>query len=53
MVYRSLIRRDDWFDLLLMPQGLGRLVWLYDIALSLQQRASVLDSRSGKAAISV
>jgi hypothetical protein len=43
MVYRSLIRRDDWFDLLLMPQGLGRLVWLYDIALSLQQRASVLD----------
>lgn len=43
MVYRSLIRRDDWFDLLLMPQGLGRLVWLYDIALFLQHRASVLD----------
>ena len=43
MVYRSLIRRDDWFDLLLMPQGLGRLVWLYDIALSLQHRASILD----------
>lgn len=43
MVYRSLIRRDDWFDLLVMPQGLGRLVWLYDIALSLQHRASVLD----------
>src|SRR5262249_62140295 len=43
MVYRSLIRRDDWFDLLVIPQGLGRLVWLYDIALLLQRRASVLD----------
>jgi len=43
MVYRSLIRRDDWFDLLVIPQGLGRLVWLYDIALLLQRRASLLD----------
>jgi len=41
MVYRSLVLRRDWFELLLLPQGLGRLIWLYDIALFLQRRAAL------------
>jgi hypothetical protein len=37
IVFGSLLSRDDWFDLLLLPQGQGRLVWMYDIAKYLQQ----------------
>lgn len=40
---RSLRSRDDWLDLLLLPQGLGRLAWLYDIALHLQRHGGRID----------
>jgi hypothetical protein len=42
-VFGSLVGRDDWFDLLLLPQGLGRLMWMYDIAKYLRQQAAVID----------
>jgi Uncharacterised nucleotidyltransferase len=43
VAYRSLLSRNDWFELLLLPQGHGRLLWLYDIALYLQRRADLID----------
>ena len=43
IAYRSLIRRKDWSELLLLPQGSGRLTWLYDIALYLQRRSALID----------
>lgn len=43
VAFRSLVGRADWRELLLLPQGLGRLVWLYDIALYLQRRSSLID----------
>jgi len=43
LVYRSLIERRDWLELLVMPRGVGRLAWLYDIALYLQRRGDTLD----------
>jgi hypothetical protein len=43
LVYRSLIERRDWLELLVMPRGLARLAWLYDIALYLQRRGGALD----------
>jgi hypothetical protein len=43
VTYRSLLDRKDWFELLLLPQGLGRLLWLYDIALYVQQRGAAID----------
>jgi len=43
LVYRSLIDRPDWLQLLVMPRGLARLVWLYDVALYLQRRGGTLD----------
>jgi len=43
MVYRSLVLRRDWFELLLLPQGLGRLIWLYDVALFLQRHGAGFD----------
>jgi len=43
VIYSSLIGRDDWFDLLVLPQGKGRLIWLYDVALYLQRHAAVVD----------
>jgi hypothetical protein len=43
ITYRSLIGRKDWCDLLLLPQGSGRLLWLYDIALYLQRRCDLID----------
>jgi hypothetical protein len=43
ITYRSLLRRKDWCELLLLPQGSGRLVWLYDIALYLQRRSELID----------
>ena len=39
IAYRSLISRKNWCELLLLPHGSGRLVWLYDIALYLQRRS--------------
>jgi len=42
----SLITRADWCDLLLLPQGLGRLVWLYDIAAYVQRYTSAMDWRA-------
>jgi hypothetical protein len=43
ITYRSLIGREDWFERLLLPQGLGRLLWLYDIARHLQHQNATLD----------
>jgi len=43
ITYRSLISRNDWRELLLLPQGLGRLAWLFDIALYLQRRSELID----------
>jgi hypothetical protein len=43
LVYRSLIARPDWLGLLVMPRGLGRLAWLYDVALYLRRRGDALD----------
>lgn len=43
IVYRSVVGREDWFELLLVPQGLGRLVWLYDIAAYVRRRADAVD----------
>ncbi len=43
IAYRSLIVRGDWRELLLLPQGSGRLTWLYDIALYLQRRSALID----------
>ncbi len=43
VAYASLVNRVDWFDLLLLPQGLGRLLWLYDVARYLQRRSAELD----------
>jgi len=43
LVYRSLIERPDWLELIVMPRGLGRLVWLYDVALYLRRRGHTLD----------
>jgi len=43
IAYRSLISRKDWCELLLLPQGRGRLAWLYDIALYLQRRGELID----------
>jgi hypothetical protein len=43
IAYRSLITRRDWCELLVLPHGSGRLVWLYDIALYLQRRSDRID----------
>jgi hypothetical protein len=43
ITYRSLIHRKNWCELLLLPQGSGRLTWLYDIALYLQRRSELID----------
>lgn len=43
ITFRSLVRRHDWRELLLIPQGLARLVWLYDIALYLRRRSADID----------
>jgi hypothetical protein len=43
LVYRSLIARSDWLELLVMPRGQARMAWLYDIALYLQRRGDTLD----------
>jgi hypothetical protein len=43
ITYRSLINRKNWCELLLLPHGSGRLVWLYDIALYLQRRSELID----------
>jgi hypothetical protein len=43
ITYRSLIGRTDWCESLLVPHGLGRLAWLYDIALYLQRRNELID----------
>jgi hypothetical protein len=43
ITYRTLVGRTDWCELLLLPQGLGRLAWLYDIALYLQRRNELID----------
>ena len=43
VTYRSLVRRKNWCELLLLPHGLGRLAWLYDIALYLQRRSELID----------
>jgi hypothetical protein len=43
IIYRSLLDRSDWRESLLMPQGSGRLLWLYDIARYLQQRSATID----------
>ena len=43
LVYRSLIERPDWLQLLVMPRGLARLAWLYDVALYLQRHGETLD----------
>ena len=43
ITYRSLIGRKNWRELLLLPHGLGRLAWLYDIALYLQRRSELID----------
>jgi hypothetical protein len=43
VTFRSLVERKDWLELLTIPQGLGRLVWLYDIALCLQRHGGLID----------
>ena len=43
VAYASLLSRADWFDLLLLPQGGGRLLWLYDVAAYLRRRSLELD----------
>jgi hypothetical protein len=43
VTYRSLVSRPDWHELLVLPQGIGRLVWLYDIALYAQRRSALID----------
>jgi hypothetical protein len=43
VTYVSLVGRDDWFDLVVLPQGKGRLIWLYDVALYVQRRAAAID----------
>jgi len=43
LVYRSLIERSDWLQLLVIPRGRAPLVWLYDVALYLQRRGDTLD----------
>jgi hypothetical protein len=43
VTFGSLLRRKDWCEFLLLPYGLGRLVWLYDIALYLQRRSELID----------
>jgi len=43
ITYRSLIDRENWCELLLLPRGSGRLTWLYDIALYLQRRSERID----------
>lgn len=43
LAYRSLVGREDWFELLTMPQGLGRLAWLYDVAAYIRRRAEEVD----------
>jgi len=43
LVYRSLIERRDWLELLVMPRGLARLGWLYDVALYVRRRGETLD----------
>ena len=43
VAYRSLVGHKNWWELLLLPQGDGRLAWLYDIALYLQRRKEHID----------
>ena len=43
LAYRSLLDREDWFELLTVPRGLGRLVWLYDIAAYMRCFGETLD----------
>lgn len=43
VTFRSLLSRKNWCELLLLPYGLGRLAWLYDIALYLQRRSELID----------
>jgi Uncharacterised nucleotidyltransferase len=43
ITYRSLLGRKDWFERVLLPQGLGRLIWLYDIARYLERQNATLD----------
>jgi hypothetical protein len=43
LVYRSLIERADWLELLFMARGLTRLLWLYDVALYVQRQGEMLD----------
>jgi hypothetical protein len=43
VTYRSLVSRKNWWELLLLPHGDGRLAWLYDIALYLQRRSELID----------
>jgi hypothetical protein len=43
VVYPSLVGREDWLELLLLPQGKGRFLWLYDVALYLRRRAQAID----------
>jgi len=43
LVYRSVLDRNDWLEVLVRPRGEARLVWLYDVALYLKSRAATLD----------
>jgi hypothetical protein len=43
VTFRSLLGRRDWCEMLVLPFGLGRLAWLYDIALYLQRRSELID----------
>jgi hypothetical protein len=46
ITYPSLVSRKNWCELLLLPQGFERLVWLYDIAMYLQRRSELIDWKS-------
>jgi SAM-dependent methyltransferase len=43
VMLRSLVTRPDWLELLLLPHGLARMVWLYDIAELIRRRTAMID----------
>ena len=43
LVYRHVLDRDDWFDVVTRGGAGARLIWLYDVALAVQRWGSTLD----------
>jgi len=46
VMLRSLVTQRDWLELLLLPHGVARMVWLYDIAELIRCRTTMIDWES-------